>query len=120
MAKVKKNSVYMNNPNLPSRGAEFEYTPEMITEIKKCEDNILHFAENYFNILNMDEGRQKIKLYPAQKRILKGMKNNRFFVLLASRQVGKCVKGNTEIKIRNKNTGEIKEISISEFYSSLV
>jgi hypothetical protein len=89
MAKTSKNSYYLNNPNLPTKGATFDYTPEMVEEIDKCKEDLLHFAENYFYILNIDEGRIKIKLYEAQKKILRGLKDNRFFCLLASRQVGK-------------------------------
>lgn len=79
----------MGNTNVPFKGAEFEYTPEMISELEKCKKDILYFAENYFYVLNIDEGRQKIKLHPFQKRVLKSILKNRFFVLLASRQVGK-------------------------------
>lgn len=79
----------MGNQNLPTKGSTFEYTQEMLTELQKCKDNILHFAESYFYILNLDEGRQKIKLYAAQKRILRKLRDHRFFSLLASRQIGK-------------------------------
>ncbi len=79
----------MGNQNLPTKGSTFEYTQEMLSEVQKCKDNILYFAENYFYILNLDEGRQKIKLYAAQKRILRKLRDNRFFSLLASRQIGK-------------------------------
>ena len=74
MAKPKKEKFYMGNPNVPARGAEFEYTPEMVKEIERCKKDILYFAENYFTILNLDRGKEKIKLFPAQKRILKKMK----------------------------------------------
>jgi len=87
MTKNKQN--YMNNPNLPTVGAEFEYTPKMVQEIKKSSRNILHFAENYFHIISLDEGKQNIKLHYCQKRVLRQMRDNRFFVLLASRQIGK-------------------------------
>lgn len=79
----------MGDQDLPSKGSAFEYTEEMILEIEKCKEDLLHFAQNYFYILNLDEGRQTIKLYEAQKRILKNMSLNRFFILLASRQIGK-------------------------------
>lgn len=88
MAKIKKDA-YMGNPNLPTSDAEFEYTPERIREIKKCEKSILHFAENYFHIVNLDKGKQKIKLFKCQKDALKKAVESRFFILLASRQVGK-------------------------------
>ena len=87
MAKDKQN--YMNNPNLPTVGAEYAYTAKMVKEIEKSSKNILHFAENYFHIVSLDEGKQKIKLHYCQKRILRKMRDNRFFVLLASRQIGK-------------------------------
>lgn len=89
MTKDKKDKFYMGNPNVPARGAEFVYTREMVSELEKCKKDILYFAENYFFILIPGKGKEKIKLYSAQKRILKKMRKDRFFILLASRQVGK-------------------------------
>jgi len=86
---MKSNDRYLGNPNLPTSQAEFEYTPEMIKEMDKCKNNILHFAENYFYIINLDVGRIKIKLHPYQKRILRSLRDNRFVCLLSSRQAGK-------------------------------
>ena len=80
---------YMGNDNLPNRNWQGEYTPEKIKELKKAKRNILHFAENYFYIVNLDTGKDKIKLYPAQKKALRAMRDNRFYILLASRQIGK-------------------------------
>jgi hypothetical protein len=87
MLKNKQN--YLNNPNLPTVDAQFEYTPDMVKDIKKCSQNILHFAENHFHIVSLDEGKQTIELHSCQKRVLRKMRDNRFFILLASRQIGK-------------------------------
>lgn len=84
-----KEKFYLGNTNLPTAQTEYDYTPDMIKEIAKCRKNILHFASNYFYIVNVDEGRQKIKLHKFQKRILKALMENRFNILLASRQIGK-------------------------------
>lgn len=89
MARKTKKEIYMNNPSLPTAEAQFEYTPEMISELKKCKENILHFAENYFYIISLDEGKQKIKLHPYQKRALRMVRDNRFSIMLFSRQTGK-------------------------------
>ena len=86
---IKNKQNYMNNPNLPTVGAEFEYTPKMVQELKKCQKNILHFAEKYFYIISLDEGKKTIDLHYCQKRALRKMRDNRFFILLASRQIGK-------------------------------
>jgi hypothetical protein len=80
---------YMGNPNLPTAGTVFEYDAEKVQEIEKCKTDILYFAEQYFTILLPGKGKQKIVLYEAQKRILRGLRDNRFFSLLASRQIGK-------------------------------
>ena len=80
---------YLGNTNIPAPGSKYEYTPEMVSEIKKCKKSLLHFAENYFYIINIDEGRIPIKLRKYQKKLLKTLKNNRFVVTLASRQIGK-------------------------------
>lgn len=80
---------YLNNTRLPAANSEYAWTSERIKELDKCRKNILHFAENYFFITTLDEGKKKIKLYKAQKRILKSLEKNRFVVLTASRQTGK-------------------------------
>ena len=94
----KQEKFYMGNQNLPSKGTVISYTPEQIKEMQKCSKNILHFAEKYFYILNVDDGKIPIKLYKAQKRVLKQMMDHRFFCLLASRQVGKALALDTPIK----------------------
>lgn len=86
---VDKEKFYLGNKNLPTSDTKFEYTPEMINEIKKCKKNILHFAENYFYIVNLDRGKEKIVLYSCQKRVLRSLRDNRFVILLSSRQSGK-------------------------------
>ena len=80
---------YLGNKNLPTDSARFEYTPEMVTKLKKASKNLLYFAENFFHIVNLDTGRQTISLHSCQKRALRNMRDNRFVILLASRQCGK-------------------------------
>jgi hypothetical protein len=116
MPKPSRNDRYLNNPNLPTAQAQFEYTPEMVSELKKCKDNVLHFAENYFHIISVDDGRQKIPLHTYQRKALRMIRDNRFNLLLFSRQSGKCLKDSTLCKIRDKNTGEIQEISIKQIF----
>ena len=88
---------YMSNEKLPAVGSEYAWTPERIKEIDSCRKNLLYFAENYFFITTLDEGKKKIKLYKAQKRVLKSLEKNRFVVLLASRQVGKALALDTPV-----------------------
>lgn len=94
---IKNKQNYLNNPNLPASDSQFEYTAEMATSLKKCANNILYFAENYFHIVSLDEGKQCIELHLCQKRVLRKMRDNRFFILLASRQIGKALALDTPI-----------------------
>jgi hypothetical protein len=80
---------FKGNENLLRGNAQIKWTPQMIEEIKTCNKKILHFAENYFFITTLDEGKQKIELRKYQKRLLKAFANNRFNVVLSSRQSGK-------------------------------
>jgi len=82
---------YLGNQNLPRPDASFNYAdhPEWVKDIDKCRKNILYFAENFFYIVNLDRGREKIALHAYQKKILRALRDNRFVVLLSSRQSGK-------------------------------
>ena len=90
MPRLKKDDkFYLGNTNLPNPDMEFEWTPEMVKSLKKARQNILHFAEEFFHIVNLDQGKMKIQLYPFQRRILRSLRDNRFVACLASRQTGK-------------------------------
>jgi hypothetical protein len=89
MPKPSSKDIYLNNPNLPSANATFEYSPEMAKELRKCKMNVLYFAENYFDIIYLDKGKEKIKLHNYQRQALRLMRDNRFSILLFSRQSGK-------------------------------
>jgi hypothetical protein len=92
MGRHKKESTekyYLGNTRLPGVGAEYEYTPEMVNDLKKSKKSLLYFAENFFYIVNLERGRELIRLHKYQKRILKSLNHNRFCILLSSRQSGK-------------------------------
>lgn len=117
---INERDFYRGDKKLPKENAQFNFTPAMVKELKKCRDNIVHFAENHFTIVNLDRGKETIELYPAQKRVLKSLQNDRFVVLLSSRQAGKCLKDDTIVRIRNKKTLESKNITVGEFYKEWI
>jgi len=79
---------YLGNPNLPTVDAAFEWTPEMVKELKKCKTDIFEFVKHFY-ITSLDEGKIKIPLYKCQKRVLKAFLAHRFIIVLSSRQIGK-------------------------------
>lgn len=102
---------YLNDERLPRAGIDIEWTPERVRELKQCKKNIKHFAENFFYIVTLDDGKQKIQLYRGQKRILTSLSRNRFVIVCASRQSGKCLALDTPIETPTGWTtmGDIKE-----------
>jgi hypothetical protein len=89
-----------------------------IKEIAKCKRDITYFAENYYRIIGPD-GLQIIKLYDIQKEFLKFLVENNYIICMSGRQQGKCQFFDTKIKIRNKKTGEIKEVKIGDFFNKI-
>jgi hypothetical protein len=80
---------YRGMENVPIAGAQYAFTEAMVDELRRCKNDIVYFAENFFYITNLDRGKEKIKLYGAQRRVLTSLANNRFLALLAARQTGK-------------------------------
>jgi hypothetical protein len=68
----------------------FEYTEAEITELAKCANDIVYFAEKYAVVMT-DDGVQQVKLRDYQKQMLRDFQHNRFNIVLASRQMGKTV-----------------------------
>jgi hypothetical protein len=102
---------YRGDKNVPKEDAQFEWTPKMVKELKKCKENIIHFAENHFWIVNLDRGKMKIELYKAQKKALKSLADNRFVCVLASRQCGKALALDTPILTKDgwSTMGQLKD-----------
>jgi hypothetical protein len=96
------------------------FTKEEIGDLVACQDPIdgpHYFLNNFFYIQHPTKGRIKYQAYDFQTELLNSYHRNRFSVNMLGRQLGKCVKGDTTtVKIRNKHTGEIREISVQEFY----
>jgi hypothetical protein len=87
----------IRNPNLKKSGQQDQYTIEQISELKKCMNDPVHFISNYVKIQHPKFGVIPFKLRPYQVRMVESYKNNRFNIILASRQVGKALFLNTEI-----------------------
>jgi hypothetical protein len=111
--------VYLGNPLLKKANTKIEFTEEQIIEFTKCAQDPIYFARNYIQIVTLDHGLQKFDLYPFQEKMLQTFHDNRFSICKLPRQSGKCFHINTKVKIRNKKTGEILELTIGELYEKI-
>ena len=86
---IKKTDKFLNNNESLPINITVDYTAEQMVEMQRCMDDIIYFAEHYFYIVNLDEGRQPIQLYPAQRQAILDILDNKRTIICASRQVGK-------------------------------
>lgn len=68
----------------------FEYTREEMEELAKCAADVVYFGNKYCHSMT-DEGIRQITLRPYQEEMLDSFQDNRFVIMLASRQIGKTV-----------------------------
>ena len=86
---IDRSFYYRGSVHVPVAGAQYEFTADMVEELKKCKEDIIYFAENFFHIVVTDRGKEKIQLYEAQKRLLRSFVENRNVIVCSSRQIGK-------------------------------
>jgi hypothetical protein len=111
--------VYLGNPLLKKANTPIEFTEEQIIEFLKCKEDPVYFAKNYIKIVSLDKGLTQFSPYHFQEKLINNFHDNRFNICKMPRQTGKCFNINTKIKIKNKKTGKILELSIGEFYEKL-
>jgi hypothetical protein len=111
--------VYLGNPLLKKANTPIEFTQEQIEEFIKCQNDPVYFANNYIKIVSLDKGLTQFHPYEFQEKLINRFHEHRFNICKMPRQTGKCFNINTKIRIKNKKTGKILELSIGEFYEKL-
>lgn len=112
------NPFYEGTIGLRKSGVTFNISKAELDEYVKCKLDIHHFAENYCWIKGERGDPVIVKLRDYQKEILDNFFNNRFNILMASRQVGKCLFYNALLTIEMES---IKmEITIGNLYYMLI
>lgn len=72
-------------------GVTFKMTPEEQQEYVRCALDVHYFTEKYCKVKTEDGSINNIKLRDYQVEILDNFVNNRFNILMASRQIGKTI-----------------------------
>jgi len=97
-----------------------KYTEKDVQDLLSCQDRINgphYFLDHFFYIQHPVKGKLKYQAYEYQRRLVDSYHQHRFNVNLLPRQTGKCLTKDINIRIMNKITGEIREISIEDFYN---
>ena len=85
------NEGYLGNNLIKRAGIETQYTEEELQEYMKCSQNPVHFIEQYTQIISLDEGMVPFELRGYQENLINFYNENRFNIVLASRQSGKSI-----------------------------
>jgi len=82
---------FKNNTGIRRPGLKFSMTQEELEEYIKCKLSVYYFAEHYCKIKLEDGSIGQMRLRDYQKDIIKLYTENRYSILMASRQSGKTV-----------------------------
>jgi len=80
---------YKGNVLLKKSNQNIEWTPELVQEYVKCQNDPVYFTENYMKIISVNEGLVNFNMYPYQKDMVRSFKDNRFSIVTTARQAGK-------------------------------
>ncbi|MDY0268804.1 hypothetical protein [Trichloromonas sp.] len=98
---------------------KFAHTKKELEEYTKCKMDIHYFADNYCQIKREDGTIGPMKLRDYQKDILDLYANNRYSILMASRQMGKCNSLISKVLVKDNNGKEFN-ITIGELYYTYI
>lgn len=104
---------YFGNTQLRRPNLLFEYTQEEINELVKCKNDVTYFANHYAYTMNPSTGALNlITLRDYQEDLLKTINDNRFSVIVASRQSGKCSIGNEYVELEDGRKVKLIDIFV--------
>lgn len=112
--------VYNSNQQLKAANVPIQFTQEQIEEYVKCSKDPVYFINNYCKIVSLDHGLVPFRLYECQVEKVRVIHENRKVILMEGRQQGKCCSELTPIRLRNKKSGQILEITMGEFFENWV
>lgn len=88
----RENPFYYGNVRQRKANIMFEYTQEEITELMRCKRDVNYFANHYAHTMSPITGSlEQITLRDYQEDLLHTIDQNRFTIILSSRQSGKTV-----------------------------
>lgn len=111
-------AIYQDDTLVKRAFTKVRYTKAKYDELAACYDPVTgpaYFIENFMYIQHSIRGREKIKLYDFQYDLIDNYHGHRKSVNMVSRQMGKCLFQDVGIKVKNKKTGEERNLTLAEF-----
>ena len=86
---MKRDEIYLGNPNLKRANTTIEFTQEQILEFMACREDPVYFAQNHVKIVTLDKGLMPFEPYDFQEGLINNFHQNRFNICKMPRQTGK-------------------------------
>lgn len=80
---------YLGNKNLKASGVKLAWSIENASELQKCANDPVYFAQTYCRIVHVDRGLINFDLWGFQKEMFQKFEDNRWVICKMPRQVGK-------------------------------
>lgn len=111
-----ENPWFKGDIGIRKAGLAFKMSSEEKEEYVKCAMDIQYFTEKYCKVKTDDGTTGNIRLRDYQGDILDSFVNNRFNILMASRQIGKCNDLITRVLAYDTSTNTSIEVPLYELY----
>lgn len=111
-----QNPWFKSEVGIRRSGVTFRLTPEEQEEYVRCALDIHYFTEKYCKVKTDDGSIGSIKLRDYQEEILDNFVNNRFNILMASRQVGKCNDLITSVLKLDTSSNTLTKVPLYKLY----
>ena len=86
---MKRDEIYLGNPNLKRANTAIEFTQEQILEFMACREDPVYFAQKHVKIVTLDKGLMPFEPYDFQQKLIENFHDNRFNICKMPRQTGK-------------------------------
>ncbi len=84
-----EHGTYLGNPQLKAAYVHQNWTEDEVSEFIKCQNEPLHFVNQYIKIVSVDEGLIDFNVRDYQKDMINRFHNERFVICKMARQSGK-------------------------------
>ena len=98
-----KHPFFDKNVQLRQGRLAFQMTQKELSEFKKCRKDIVHFANEYVQLMT-PKGIGHIQLYPFQEKMLLNYQSGKNNIVVGSRQIGKCYLPGTQVVTKQFGT----------------
>jgi hypothetical protein len=109
---------FSNMKGVRKPNVTFAMSDDELREYVRCKRSVHYFAENYCKIKREDSTIGEIKLRDYQVDMINLFNDNRFSILMASRQTGKCVSMKSFVYIQSDD--KIIKLTLGELYYDII